>query len=697
MSTGLVQHPGAGCVVEFMQGNMPQAAWVLEAQGEKLRLLLPNRREQNIQVSRLLPWSGPQKTPEQSRDAALHELERHIAKRAELLATLDPQEWWSLAQGEIARAPAKWFADLAGDSSDADLVAACGHALLACRTHFKFQPPQFDVLSSEQVEKRLEEQSREAERERLLKQGVAFLRALWDTFLKRGAPPDEKSLSVLDEHTLSTLREMLLKRIGEQEGSDETSWRQLTKTLPDDPHLALHLAQAWGIVGPHHNIWLDRAGYDVGDTWTQAHAQAIDTLHAEAARVPQDISPLPFVSIDSATTRDIDDAFHIASRPEGGWNLTLALACPAHNWPFDSELDKAVRCRATSLYLPEGISNMLPESLGNGCYSLFAGETRPALLVQCAISAEGQVLSCTPSVGHVRLAANLSYEQCEAALDGESNEASPFIEQLQLGAELSVARQAQRIEAGAVIINRPELGIVLEGDLNSHELSVKLVSETPSVRAHLLVAEQMIVANAGLAAWADAQNASLLFRTQDVSVPKEAAGIWTEPLDIARVVKFLAPACVETTPRPHVGVGEAKYAPITSPLRRYPDLVNEAQIISLLQNGVPRWSKAELDAMLLLLNTRLDAAGMVQRSRFRYWKLLAIRKQGDVWRRGIITDENDAFLTVNLSQEQLLVRGRRVLFPVDITPGQALEVRLGRINPLLGDVTLLETRPVSAL
>lgn len=71
------------------------------------------------------------------------------------------------------------------------------------------------------------------------------------------------------------------------------------------------------------------------------------------------------------------------------------------------------------------------------------------------------------------------------------------------------------------------------------------------------------------------------------------------------------------------------YAPSTSPLRRYPDMINETQIISLLRDGKPRWSKEELDTLLPLLNAHLDAAGQVQRFRPRYWKLLYFKQQGD--------------------------------------------------------------------
>ena len=143
MVQGLVRYPGAGCVVEFMQGNAPQIAWVLEEQNGRLRLLLPNRRETALQAARILPWPGPAYEKNCSRDAALEILERHKSRRE--VANVDPLELWELAQGEVEQAPAQWFAELAMSEPDMDAVAACGHALMQAKSHFKFNPPNFEV------------------------------------------------------------------------------------------------------------------------------------------------------------------------------------------------------------------------------------------------------------------------------------------------------------------------------------------------------------------------------------------------------------------------------------------------------------------------------------------------------------------------------------------------------------------------
>lgn len=694
MIQGLVRYPGAGCVVEFMQGNAPQIAWVLEEQNGRLRLLLPNRRETALQAARILPWPGPAYDKNCSRDAALDILERHRSRRE--VAAVDPLELWELAQGEVEQAPAEWFAELALSEPDMDAVAACGHALLQAKSHFKFNPPNFEVYPESVVAARLAEQEAARKREELVGKGSVFIRLLWDIHQKKSKASPAEAADALEPEVRERLRRTILSRIADPETSeDESLWKLIAKGLPDEPFMPLYLAQAWGLVPPHHNYWMDRAGYAPGDGWSGEHKEAVDALLRQAeedGKAEPTFPDRPIISIDAPTTRDVDDAFFIEARPEGGWNVTVALACPAFRWPFGETLDKAVFSRATSIYLPEATHHMLPETLGTGAYSLLAGRTRPSLLVDCTIGGDGIVTACEPRLGFAKLAANLCYEDCEAALDGGENAASPYLEQLRQAHALAEAHQQRRIEKGAVIIERPDQIIRLEGE--GENVTVFLEEDAPAPKAHLLVSELMVLTNAALARWAAEHGVALLHRTQDVALPKEYAGIWKSPVDVARVVRAMAPAVLETSPRPHAGLGEAAYAPSTSPLRRYPDLINETQIIAFLRDGKPRWSKEELDALLPLLNAHLDAAGQVQRFRPRYWKLLYFRQQGDRWWPAVITDENDAFVTVNLPKEQMVVRARRQFFGERTHPGQELEIRLGKVHPLHNEFQLVETREI---
>ena len=150
-----VRYPAPGCVVEYMEGNAVQIALVTEEVGGRLRLLLPNRRETRLNSSRLLPWIGPMHGADMGREDAVRVLEAHRKNREDMAAQIPVMDVWELAQGEVEVAPASWFAELFESDPTTDHVAAYGRALLACKSHFRFQPPDFQVFSADMVEKRM--------------------------------------------------------------------------------------------------------------------------------------------------------------------------------------------------------------------------------------------------------------------------------------------------------------------------------------------------------------------------------------------------------------------------------------------------------------------------------------------------------------------------------------------------------------
>jgi len=72
---------------------------------------------------------------------------------------------------------------------------------------------------------------------------------------------------------------------------------------------------------------------------------------------------------------------------------------------------------------------------------------------------------------------------------------------------------------------------------------------------------------------------------------------------------------------------------------------------------------------------------------------LFFRQQGDKkWWDAVVVDENEAFVTIALPWSQLMVRGKRRQFDEKLFPGMRLQVRLGKVNPLLGEIQVLEAK-----
>jgi exoribonuclease-2 len=670
--------PQAGCIVEFLQNNQPVIAWVLEIQGARLRLFTASQREMKLPISRVLPWIGPQYSTGASRQEILDHLLTHHGQRERIADSVDTLEIWELAQGEVEEAEIDWFASLIGESDDADQRAGLGRKLLQTKTHFRFTPPKFEIYSLDIVERRQEELRKAKERERLVGFGQDFLRALWERFCKR-----KQSLPETNPEQEERLRDLLMTRITSPDDRDsEALWKVMSQGLPEDPFLPLYLAQAWGIVTQHFNVHLARAGYAWSSQWAEKHTEAISTIKATVlSRAAEPIFKI--MTIDAASTQDLDDGFSL-EKTNTGYLLHQALACPALGWEFDSALDRDVQHRYTSLYLPEGTSHMLPQELGTGFFSLAKGQKRPALVITFDLDEQARLRSCSPQVAWVHINTNWTFTEVKEDL------ASDKTTLLTHAHTLAMLLRQQRVAADhAVIMEQPDPQIVLQGDLT--QPTVHIVQPKPTPKAQMIVSEFMILANKTMAAWALEHDVPLLFRTQNITLPAENAGVWSDPTDIYRLINTMGPSILECEPKRHATLGATAYAPVTSPLRRYSDFINMAQIIGKLTGQGRLLDKNTLENLLPVLSARAEATGQVQRLRLRYWKYEYFRQNSKKMRwSGIIVDPGSMLTTIALPDVQLFLKAPRKIFGDKVRVGQRFAIRIGRVDPLAGEIKIIE-------
>ena len=678
-TTAPVKFLRPGCIIEFLHNNQPIIAWVEEVQSNRVKIFTQNQREVKLPLSRVLPWYGPDGGEGASREEILTALRAHHAKRDRLMTEIDPLEIWEMAQGELPQASIFWFADLLWESPDVDRVAALGRKLLQTKTHFKFLPPDFEVYPEEKVERRLAELKAAQERERLVGIGQVLLKELYDKHAKG------KPLTIDPEPDVAaSVRKLLLTRVAWPEDKDsETVWQKMSTGLPDDPFLPLHLAQAWGIVPEHYNYLLDRAQYDWNPDWQKACGQEIAALKSRVATRISEPEPWEPITIDSASTEDIDDGFYL-ERTDSGYLLRLVLASPALEWEFGSSLDKLAENRFTSLYLPEGTSHMLPEELGTGFFSLQADGPRPALVLTCVLDETGKLLEFKPSRTTIRVKANLTYTGVEENLGSENPD--PMLETAR---ELTEKLRTGRIAARAVIMDQPDPQMVLDVSNGTTRVEVRQRPATPL--AQMIVSEFMILANSGIAGWALDNDVPLLFRTQNLTLPGGSAGIWSRPEDIYRLIKNMGPSILECKAKRHATIGVDAYAPITSPLRRYSDFINLAQVLHFLEHGQGRLNRAELKELLPVLSSRIELVNQVQRMRPRYWKALYFKQNCKKMKwSGVIVDANTHLTTVALFHEQIFLKAPRAIFGDKVRVGQRFQVRIGKVAPLTNEIKILE-------
>ncbi|MFZ4762795.1 MAG: ribonuclease R family protein [Alphaproteobacteria bacterium] len=350
---------------------------------------------------------------------------------------------------------------------------------------------------------------------------------------------------------------------------------------------------------------------------------------AENAIVPplgkrEDLRDLPLVTIDGVDAKDFDDAVW-AEKDGDGWHAMVAIADVAYYVPLESALDLEARERGNSCYFPGMVIPMLPEFLSNGLCSLRPHEPRACLAFHLWIDKDGQLVRHQLVRGLMQSVARLTYEQVQAAVDGEPDTTTkPLLEKIiqpLYGVYLALlkAREAR----GTLDLDIPEYYINLGGEGN-----VESISQRQRLDSHKLVEELMIAANVAAAETLEKANFPCVYRVHDkpdsvkIDALKpflQAAGLRlpklpiTEPLplknllDLAEnvenrqqihemVLRAQSQAVYSPQNIGHFGLALASYAHFTSPIRRYADLMVHRLLIDAY--GLGKKEKAKLSEPL---------------------------------------------------------------------------------------------------
>src|SRR4051794_27827834 len=258
------------------------------------------------------------------------------------------------------------------------------------------------------------------------------------------------------------------------------------------------------------------------------HAHGIPTgfnaaaeAEAEAAEPPtlkgrEDLRDVPFITIDPADARDHDDAVYAQADDDpknpGGWIVWVAIADVSAYVRPGSALDETAREKANSVYFPDRVEPMLPEVLSNGLCSLREGENRACLAVRMVFGADGRKRSHRFVRGLMRSAAKLSYEQAQAAADGQPDEKTrPILSTIIAPLYAAYATMLKgRAARSPLAIESQERRIVID-----REGEVASITPRASLEAHKLIEEMMIQANVSAAETLEAKRTPLIYRIHD--------------------------------------------------------------------------------------------------------------------------------------------------------------------------------------
>ena len=356
-------------------------------------------------------------------------------------------------------------------------------------------------------------------------------------------------------------------------------------------------------------------------------------------------------AIDNQWSTDPDDAIAF-----DGQYVWVHIADPASSVYPDSPIDIAARHRGATLYIPEGAVRMLAEdSLED--YALGLTPLSRALSFCIELDKNGAVLSCKVLKTLVKVK-RYTYEEADMQKD------SP-----QLAPLYAIARrnEQRRLKAGAVSITLPEVHIsVTDGIVN--------ISPALSWESNNVVREFMLLAGEAVAKFAFKNGIPFPFVSQEKpDLPTNILDGYAGQYQLRRCMRSRS---LGVTPMQHAGLGLGMYTQVTSPLRRYSDLVAHQQLRAFI-DGRPLLNKDTMLERIAAGDAAAGASVKAERKSNLHWTLVYLT-QNPQWEGDAVVVElkgkQALCLIPSLAQETLLTPSRTVAL------NDTIKVRAGNID-----------------
>jgi ribonuclease R len=344
----------------------------------------------------------------------------------------------------------------------------------------------------------------------------------------------------------------------------------------------------------------------------------------------EDLRHIPLITIDPFDARDHDDAIwaeaDTAANNPGGHLLVISIADVSAYVRPGTALDREAIKRGNSVYFPDRVVPMLPERISNDLCSLKEGEDRPALACFVTVDAKGHKLNHRFVRAIIRVAAGLSYEEAQAAINGKPTPRASEV----LRSTLQPLWKAYAALKDAIASRQPlDLDLPERKILLDDKGNIKQVVVPERLDAHRLVEAFMIEANVAAAEILVKKRTPLLFRVHENPSAEKIKSLAdflktvNIPLSLGQVIRSRhfnrilaqakdtphervvhevvlrsqAQANYRTANEGHFGLSLANYAHFTSPIRRYADVIVHRALISALKLGDDGLSAADMANM----------------------------------------------------------------------------------------------------
>lgn len=432
-----------------------------------------------------------------------------------------------------------------------------------------------------------------------------------------------------------------------------------------------------GIWNEHENLNLLRSQVPIrfaNEVIAAAQDCMTNPIPDSMQQLRRDLTHLHVYTIDDISTTEIDDGLSIETLSDGGKRIWIHIADPTRWLEPESVLDRDARKRGTSVYLPTGVIPMFPIELAAGPMSLIQSKVCHAMSFAVDLDESGAIANYEIVASLVKPNYRLTYEDVE--------------EMLQLGVEDDLERLADyarlrkkwRVAQGAIEIHLPDTTVKVDSQ-NGDRLTLELMEDTFSRQ---LVAEMMILAGEVAAKFAQTNNIPIPYRYQEQPELPPLDTLMQLPSGPVRefaICRCMTKGLLGLYASRHAGLGLDAYAQVTSPIRRYSDLLAHWQIKAFLRNEPLPFTAEMLTAILQAIDPAIWDANQVEKQSVRYWSLEYLRRNKDeVW-EALMLD----WLRENEKLALVLIEDLGLKLPMrinrQIQVGDNLRIRTSEVDP----------------
>jgi ribonuclease R len=333
------------------------------------------------------------------------------------------------------------------------------------------------------------------------------------------------------------------------------------------------------------------------------------------------------LTIDGPTSKDLDDAIFV-ERVENGYSVQVLIADVASLVTKDSSIYNEALDRVETQYRSDYNTPMLPRSLSEDRLSLLEGQRRPTITFYIDVSDELEVQKIEIRETFFQNVRRMNYKEVDDII--ENNPKDPDYNMLVICNNLAQQLLEKRRKRGALVIYDLKRNV-----FTNEEGQILPLDSDRANKGNLIVQELMILANQTTAKFFAEQNIPFLFRNHTIKQSTPSRDEIISQFNAAvinpylieklgeRVALWFERAVYEPVLKGHFGLNEAAYAHVTSPIRRFPDLINQQIVKAFIKQDETPYSQEDLVKLSTQINEKIVE---IRDARAEYFKTKATVK-----------------------------------------------------------------------